>query len=1109
MALPSPEDSKKPPLSAATPATKHRCVNPANIAVFVLILVTCALASVDVWLGPGIIQTHAGGDSPFLLQRTYELVANLRDGIFPARWMPDAAYGLGYPFFSFYASLPYYIAALINLTGFDLISAIKLTQTFGMFAAAGTMWLYARTVLPRPGALLATIAYTLAPYHLVNLYVRGDSLQEFFAFVWYPLILWGVDLLVWRAEDGSRNRCEGALLVLAIALAALALTHNVSTVIFAPFIVLYTLARLAQIGLRKGTAHPVREVLGAITRLAAAVALGLALSAWFWLPALGESSGLQLANQTTGYLDYRYHFRGMNLVQFSLLFNYQVNGALDVFAIALPQALLILAGAIWWLRNRAMRFNGVLMAILCVLATLMIIPLSKPLWDALPVLPLVQFPWRFLSVQAFFGALLIGGLMVHPLQAHQSQQKAAATLASTPTELKPPLLHPDAPVRTGKTVISMSRVIQGVLLLLIVIALSLSLPGLPDERLDVRAEDITPHTLQLFEWLSGNIGTTIRAEYLPVSAQPRPMVGPDLLQQSRHALVVEGDVISSTLEQLGPARQLWHIAVGSPIATMTIPLLYWPAWHATLVDASGTRLGSLPISPYIGSGWVMLSLPRGQHWVMLALDGTPLQQAAQDISLAALLIAAAIGALVVKAAPGPSVRVIVISAAGMLIVIIAGQIARSQYVPTPAPIQVLDYNDRQFSNRSPVIMKSAQGDTYELTGVIITPTQVQAGQVISITTQWHKGQAPARLDMKYRLPSGGYYAYMFYYAGGNATGVPELITHTVLSDALPGPLLFRLSARDAQGNIYTPTLPGGQEIKNEYLGGLSVSQPAPPVMPKEIIRTFPNGIQLRKLDWYQPTINDLCFRAVWATTRPLAAALQVSFSLRGADGHEVAHADWQPQAGLAPTWSWQAGVPVYDSDCIHNVGMIEAGEAYTLLIRWYRVLDQHSSGEVILVGTRKVEMVGAPEVPHAIITQHTFSQPSPQHHTNATFGRFIRLLGYDLLTTTHSISLTLYWTSPVSQSQDEKLFVHLAPITTPVPVRQVDRYTLDGMYPTGMWVPHEVVSETVSMDISSVPVGYYDVAIGWYDPDTLTRLPARTDAGPIPDGRYVLAKIQR
>ena len=47
-------------------------------------------------------------------------------------------------------------------------------------------------------AWLAAVAYTVAPFHLVNVYVRGDSLSEFYAFVWYPLILWALERVVER-----------------------------------------------------------------------------------------------------------------------------------------------------------------------------------------------------------------------------------------------------------------------------------------------------------------------------------------------------------------------------------------------------------------------------------------------------------------------------------------------------------------------------------------------------------------------------------------------------------------------------------------------------------------------------------------------------------------------------------------------------------------------------------------------------------------------------------------------------------------------------------------------------------------------------------------------
>ncbi len=126
--------------SAHTSAPLHHRTS----AQLVLIGLVCAAAAAAIWIGPGLINTRGGGDSPFLLIRTYELAANLRAGIFPARWMPDAAYGLGYPFFNYYASLPYYLAAGLNALGVDLLFSIKFTQTVGMFAAGYAMYLYAR-----------------------------------------------------------------------------------------------------------------------------------------------------------------------------------------------------------------------------------------------------------------------------------------------------------------------------------------------------------------------------------------------------------------------------------------------------------------------------------------------------------------------------------------------------------------------------------------------------------------------------------------------------------------------------------------------------------------------------------------------------------------------------------------------------------------------------------------------------------------------------------------------------------------------------------------------------------------------------------------------------
>jgi len=53
----------------------------------------------------------------------------------------------------------------------------------------------------------------------------------------------------------------------------------------------------------------------------AGIGLGLALSAWFWLPALWEGKWVHLERMTSGYLNYGGHFRSADLIQCKILFD--------------------------------------------------------------------------------------------------------------------------------------------------------------------------------------------------------------------------------------------------------------------------------------------------------------------------------------------------------------------------------------------------------------------------------------------------------------------------------------------------------------------------------------------------------------------------------------------------------------------------------------------------------------------------------------------------------------------------------------------------------------------------------------------------------------------
>ena len=159
--------------------------------------------------------------------------------------------------------------------------AYKLTYLFFWIVGAGGAAQAARLRFGAGAGIPAAAAFALAPYTLVDAYVRC-GIAEFGALALLP---WTLAAL---ASTGAAARTGTALGV-----AALVLTHNISSLIAAP-----VCALLALLGPR-----------GARRRGLEGVALGLALSVFYWLPALVEKRWLWSENNLTkGFFDYQRHF---------------------------------------------------------------------------------------------------------------------------------------------------------------------------------------------------------------------------------------------------------------------------------------------------------------------------------------------------------------------------------------------------------------------------------------------------------------------------------------------------------------------------------------------------------------------------------------------------------------------------------------------------------------------------------------------------------------------------------------------------------------------------------------------------------------------------------
>jgi hypothetical protein len=66
---------------------------------------------------------------------------------------------------------------------------------------------------------------------------------------------------------------------------------------------------------------------------------------------------------------------------------------------------------------------------------------------------------------------------------------------------------------------------------------------------------------------------------------------------------------------------------------------------------------------------------------------------------------------------------------------------------------------------------------------------------------------------------------------------------------------------------------------------------------------------------------------------------------------------------------------------------------------------------------------------------------------------------------------------------------------------QYDGQPQSGNYPTGQWIPGELIADTYPLLIpDDLPPGPYQVYVGFYNEATLTRLPVPNDA----EGRVIL-----
>ncbi|MFZ0742843.1 MAG: hypothetical protein WAM85_00460 [Terracidiphilus sp.] len=328
-----------------------------------------------------------GHDFDFHLVSWFDCLHSWREGILYPHWAPSANFGAGEPRFIFYPPLTWMLGAALALVLHW--KAVPMALTFLLLAATGlAARALARQALSDGPATLAGCAALFSGYTLFTAYER-TAFGELTGGFWIPLLL----LLMFRdrnpAASAWRRAFEGSAASLALVVAG-AWLSDIPLGIIASYLLAAIALLLALL----------RRSWAPVLRSATAVALGLGLSAIYLVPATVEQRWVDV-HQATADPGYQ--------IQNSWLFARHASQTLElhdlelfkVSAIAVTMIAVAFAGILlgslrhnfpggrqWWLP----------LGLIAAAVLFLQLPISLPVWNMLPKLRLLQFPWRWLVV---------------------------------------------------------------------------------------------------------------------------------------------------------------------------------------------------------------------------------------------------------------------------------------------------------------------------------------------------------------------------------------------------------------------------------------------------------------------------------------------------------------------------------------------------------------------------------------------------------------------------------------------------------------------------------------------------------------------------------------
>lgn len=306
----------------------------------------------------------------------------------------------GYSWNIFYPPLSNYIMMAIKVFTHSYVTALNILIFLSILVSGIAMFNFIKRVTKSNNvALLVAIIYMLAPYRLVDIYIRG-ALGEVMAFMFLPFVFHGIYNIF--EGDGKRHY------LLAIGAIGLLLSHNISTLLTIIAVAIYVLINIKKLFNKKVIKYLVINVVFIVV-----------IVMFFYGPMLQNKMATDYAVFNETKID-KELLHDYSVYFYQLLFGKMQHGGsypLDVadsqnvdmcFALGLTILVPVLFTPFVYKKidksKRKIYLTTLFIGILFLVLTTTIIP-----WNQLPdFIVFIQFTYRFLLTATFFLSIIAG-----------------------------------------------------------------------------------------------------------------------------------------------------------------------------------------------------------------------------------------------------------------------------------------------------------------------------------------------------------------------------------------------------------------------------------------------------------------------------------------------------------------------------------------------------------------------------------------------------------------------------------------------------------------------------------------------------------------------------